>query len=76
MVNSNPNVITLNRSRPCLPALMEDARSSGKSVGLTVCGPSDMLFDVRNAAIDAQRRVFAGRGGPQEVYLYSEHFAW
>jgi hypothetical protein len=79
-INGNPNVITLNRSRPCLPALMEDATSatsSGKSVGLTVCGPSGMLFDVRNAAADAQRRVLAGKGGgPQEVYLYSEHFAW
>ena len=43
-------------------------------VGIAVCGPESMLFDVRNAVAGAQKKV--GRGGPTEVYLYSEHFGW
>lgn len=43
-------------------------------VGIAVCGPESMLFDVRNAVAGAQEKV--GLGGPTEVYLYSEHFGW
>lgn len=43
-------------------------------VGIAVCGPDSMLFDVRNAVAGAQEKV--GLGGPTEVYLYSEHFGW
>ena len=43
-------------------------------VGIAVCGPESMLFDVRNAVAGAQEKV--GFGGPSEVYLYSEHFGW
>ena len=43
-------------------------------VGIAVCGPESMLFDVRNAVAGAQGKV--GRGGPTEIYLYSEHFGW
>ena len=43
-------------------------------VGVVVCGPESMLFDVRNAVAGAQEKV--GLGGPTEVYLYSEHFGW
>lgn len=43
-------------------------------VGIAVCGPESMLFDVRNAVAGAQEKVRLG--GPTEVYLYSEHFGW
>ena len=43
-------------------------------VGIAVCGPESMLFDVRNAVAGAQEKV--GLGGLTEVYLYSEHFGW
>lgn len=46
----------------------------GGGVGIAVCGPESMLFDVRNAVAGAQGKV--GLGGPTEVYLYSEHFGW
>ena len=41
---------------------------SGGGVGIAVCGPESMLFDVRNAVAAAQETA--------EVYLYSEHFGW
>ena len=43
-------------------------------VGIAVCGPENMLFDVRNAVAGAQEKV--GSRGPTEIYLYSEHFGW
>ncbi|KAI9659757.1 MAG: hypothetical protein M1831_003655 [Alyxoria varia] len=43
-------------------------------VGIAVCGPESMLFDVKNAVAQAQGKVRPA--GPTEVYLYSEHFGW
>ena len=40
-----------------------------------VCGPEEMLNDVRNAvARENVGIVRGGRGG--SVYLHSEHFSW
>ena len=56
-----------------------NGREGGGGVGIAVCGPESMLFDVRNAVAAAQGKVGfggGGGGGPVEVYLYSEHFGW
>ena len=45
-----------------------------ESLGIAVCGPSGMLFDVRNAAASAQVDILRRGGG--EVWLYQEHFGW
>ena len=54
--------------------ITQTLESFNGSVGIAVCGPSSMLFDVRNAVAGTQRTI--GRAGPTEVYLYSEHFGW
>ncbi|PLB50616.1 hypothetical protein P170DRAFT_354402 [Aspergillus steynii IBT 23096] len=58
--------------RPDLPSrIAEAARAAeGKKLAMYACGPASMLFDVRNAAADAQR----GREG--EVSLHTETFSW
>jgi Ferric reductase NAD binding domain/FAD-binding domain len=63
-------------SRPDLPEHIRDAvdEMKGKRLGIAVCGPRSMLFDVRNAASEAQLPLIKGQGG--EVYLYAEHFGW
>ena len=61
--------------RPDTKAVVAQAvESFTGAVGIAVCGPESMLFDVRNAVAGAQGKV--GLGGPTEVYLYSEHFGW
>jgi ferredoxin-NADP reductase len=65
--------------RPDLPSLVknegETAAESGSALSVYVCGPGDMLNDVRNAV--AQENVGILRGGRgSSVYLHSEHFSW
>lgn len=60
--------------RPNLRCLIKNATSrEGESVGIAVCGPKSMCFDVKNAAAEAQLRVLRGEGA-REVYLHSETF--
>ncbi|KAE9990939.1 hypothetical protein EG327_000710 [Venturia inaequalis] len=60
--------------RPDLKALIRDLTAGqGESVGIAVCGPAGMCFDVKNAAAEAQVRVLRGEGA-REVYLHSEIF--
>ena len=68
-----PNPTT--KGRPDTKAIITHAIKGFKGgLGIAVCGPESMLFDVRNAVAAAQKRV--GLAGPTEVYLYSEHFGW
>ena len=65
--------------RPDLPSLIrkegEAAAESGSALSVYVCGPGEMLNDVRNAvARENLGIVRGGRGG--SVYLHSEHFSW
>lgn len=60
--------------RPDLKEILREATSTpGESVGIVVCGPETMCFDVKEAAAEAQRRVLSGTG-PNEVYLHTEAF--
>lgn len=59
--------------RPDLPARIAEASKAAeaKKLAIYACGPASMLFDVRNAAADAQR------GNPRgEVCLHTETFSW
>ena len=67
-----PSMISGRPDTRAIVARAVEAFSGG--VGIAVCGPESMLFDVRNAAATAQQKV--GPGGPAEVYLYSEQFGW
>lgn len=52
-------------------AIQEDV-----SVGVTVCGPSGMVYDVSTAAAAAQRRIVAGKKGASELWLHKEAFSY
>jgi NAD(P)H-flavin reductase len=68
-------LVTTLKGRPDLPLLVTEAsQEEGIALGVAVCGPSGMLYDVRNATAQAQRRVLSG-GGARSVYLHSEHFS-
>ncbi|KAI9044276.1 uncharacterized protein KD926_001506 [Aspergillus affinis] len=59
--------------RPDLPARIAEVleQEKRKKVAIYACGPASMLFDVQNAAADAQRR-----GDGREVVLHTETFSW
>ena len=62
--------------RPDLPSIIGETQVGAKqgSVAVAVCGPSSMLFDVRQAVATAQTACFHSK--QREVYLHSEHFSW
>ncbi|KAK8218391.1 ferric-chelate reductase [Phyllosticta capitalensis] len=69
------NYVDVTRARPDVRAIVRAAsQEQGRSVAVVVCGPSELLYDVRNATADAQFEVVRGSGA-QEVYLHSEHFS-
>ncbi|KAF1991112.1 hypothetical protein K402DRAFT_171576 [Aulographum hederae CBS 113979] len=71
---SNP--AGFSRGRPDLArAVQTTTAERDLTVGIAVCGPASMLYDVRNAAAEAQVNVVRGIGA-KEVYLHSEHFGW
>ncbi|KAF2453184.1 ferric-chelate reductase [Lineolata rhizophorae] len=68
--------IVCQTGRPDLPRMIESASCVKHStLGIAVCGPAEMLYDVKNAAAKAEALVIKG-DGPNEVYLHSEHFSW
>ena len=75
---TNHNVV-IHQGRPQLADIIEnitsDQNNRNKSVGIAVCGPRSMLFDVRNAAAAAQTQRLKG-SHEGEVYLHSEHFGY
>ena len=46
------------------------------SVGVTVCGPGGMVYDVSGAAAAAQGRIVAGKAGASEVWFHKEAFSY
>lgn len=70
-------VVVWKAGRPRLPKIVADCAASserGTALGIAVCGPAGMLYDVRNAAAEAQWGVFKGKGAG-EVFLHTEHFS-
>ncbi|PYH98954.1 hypothetical protein BO71DRAFT_343758, partial [Aspergillus ellipticus CBS 707.79] len=81
-------------TRPNIPDIITTATtpnptpsgtSNPKRTAIFTCGPASMIADVRNAAAQAQGRVFAssykdrdrsGSGGAEEVYLHTEPFTY
>lgn len=63
--------------RPNLPAIIRQmADEDGVSLGVVVCGPSTMTFDVKRAASEVQSGILAGKPGiSRELWLHSENFS-
>lgn len=69
--------IATNVGRPDLRNFVEStAAHRNVSLGIAVCGPGSMQYDVASAAAQAQLPVARGsESGAREVYLHSEHFS-
>lgn len=63
--------------RPDLSAVVREVTmESNASVGIAVCGPTEVLEAVRREAAEAELRILKSGAGAREVYLYSEVFGW
>ncbi|OAA47291.1 Flavoprotein transmembrane component [Beauveria brongniartii RCEF 3172] len=51
------------------------ASADGVTVGVAVCGPASMVYDVGVAAAAAQLRIVQGRPGATELFLHKEAFS-
>lgn len=63
--------------RPGLPTIVRQmADEDGVSLGVVVCGPSTMAFDVKQAASEVQSKILTGKPGiARELWLHSENFS-
>jgi hypothetical protein len=72
-------MVIQGKGRPDLKELIRVATrdaTKGISVGVTACGPSSMMLDVRNGCAEAQTRILKGEGGAREVWVPTEAFSW
>lgn len=68
--------ITATPGRPDITSTVKDVTlQSGKSVGIAVCGPRDVLKLVQDEAAAAQLRILGSQPSAREVYLHSEVFS-
>ncbi|KAI2617660.1 putative FRE ferric reductase-like transmembrane component [Hypomontagnella submonticulosa] len=68
--------INIFSGRPDIAMVVRDATlQSGLSVGITACGPGEILKIVQDEAAAAQLRVMSSNTGASEVYLHSEVFS-
>lgn len=73
-------IVSRLTGRPDLPQIIrtETQVQSGVTaltVGIAACGPAEMMYDVRNAAAEAEMRILRGARGLKEVYLHTEPFS-
>jgi hypothetical protein len=77
-VTYRPNISTslaVLSGRPDIGRIIEESTATPfETIGVAVCGPAGIVFEVREAAALAQNRVLAGKGA-SEVYLHSESFS-
>lgn len=62
--------------RPDLPHHVGQFVHQHGTAAVAVCGPKEMVFDVRNAVADAQLRIAAGTTRCVECFLHAEVFEW
>jgi NAD(P)H-flavin reductase len=59
-----------HEGRPDLPGVIKESVTENESVAIVTCGPDSMIFDVRNAAAEAQKVK------RKNVLLHTENFCW
>ncbi|KAL0581780.1 hypothetical protein V5O48_000257 [Marasmius crinis-equi] len=62
--------------RADISSVVRAAGAETRTLGVAVCGPGSLLYDVRNAVAGLQRDIALGKPGCNEVYLHSEEYAW
>jgi NAD(P)H-flavin reductase len=74
LVTSEPE--TIRPGRPDLPRHVQAVTALRGTVGIVVCGPKEMTYDVRNAVAAEQLKIIAGAVACSECYLHTEAFGW
>ncbi|PWY89229.1 hypothetical protein BO70DRAFT_385316 [Aspergillus heteromorphus CBS 117.55] len=64
------------RGRPNLPLAVQEFVEDRESVGIVVCGPASMTYDMGEAAAAAQARIIGSRGKPRDVWFHQESFSY
>ncbi|KAF6816110.1 ferric reductase transmembrane [Colletotrichum sojae] len=73
--NSADFISTRNMSaRPNLQSIARGVVSGPGTVGMVVCGPSSMVFELKQCAAMAQKDIVMGKGSAKEVWFYDESF--
>ncbi|KID88069.1 Flavoprotein transmembrane component [Metarhizium guizhouense ARSEF 977] len=69
--------IKVFRGRPDTGATVREAslQQSVGTVGIAVCGPAGMVYDVASEAAAQQQRILSGHAGASEVWFHLESFS-
>ncbi|KAI5475398.1 hypothetical protein MNV49_001466 [Pseudohyphozyma bogoriensis] len=62
--------------RPNVPAHIRELTDLFGTLGVVVCGPKELDYDVRNTIAAEQLKIAKGTVGCEECYLHSEAFGW
>lgn len=74
---TSPFGIKVFRGRPDTGATVREAslQQSVGTVGIAVCGPAGMVYDVAGEAAAQQQRILSGHAGASEVWFHLESFS-
>lgn len=75
-VTTGPISIQTLAGRPSIPSIAQATTEKQGTVGMVVCGPSSMVFDLRQCAAIAQQRIMQGKAAAEEVWFYNESFSF
>ncbi|KAG8421484.1 hypothetical protein J3458_003361 [Metarhizium acridum] len=70
--------IKVFRGRPDTGATVRETslQQSVGTVGIAVCGPAGMVYDVASEAAAQQQRIMSGHAGTSEVWFHLESFSY
>ena len=66
----------ISPGRPDVKAHIRRATREQRTLGIAVCGPNELAFDVRNTVSEEQMSVAQGKVRCVECYLHTETFGW
>ena len=72
----NDQPLIVRSGRPDLPAHIRAATRETLTLGIATCGPTELVYDVRQAVAEEQLKIARGTAVCRECYLHTEVFGW
>lgn len=72
----NEKASSVTYSRIDVKRLVASTAKSCSTLGVVVCGPESLVFEVRNAVADEQKNIITSTSSVKEVFLHSEEYSW
>ncbi|KIY72794.1 hypothetical protein CYLTODRAFT_449535 [Cylindrobasidium torrendii FP15055 ss-10] len=74
--SATPSFPSPSYGRADVKSVIRQASDENRTMGVAVCGPESLVFDVRNGVADVQKDIALGKSGCHEVFLHTEEYSW